>query len=158
METLENRNYRAGFFLRGMMNTRFSPACAAVLLAVALALPAGSASARSACAGVTTTLTKQHKTDYRSLIAQSLGKKVKPASVDIQRFMQYGNWSVVYADVPVADPGYFFFDLSGKSPKLKDVWGGMAERDEMPDLVKWAEKLGANKEIAACFADTATAP
>ena len=139
------------------MNTYFSPARAALLLAVAMALPTGSAFAKSACDGVATTLTKQQKTDYRSLIAQSLGKKVKPASVNIESFMQYGNWAVAYADVPVADPGYFFFDLSGKVPKLKDVWGGMAERSEIPDLVKWAEKLGANKQIAACFADTATA-
>ncbi|MEN5247108.1 MULTISPECIES: hypothetical protein [Brucella/Ochrobactrum group] len=140
-----------------MMYPRVSPAGATLLLAVAMALPAGSAFAKSACDGVTTTLTRQVKSDYRSLIARSLGKKVKPASVNIESFMQYGNWSVVYADVPVADPGYFFFDLSGKSPELKDVWGGMAERSEMPDLVKWAEKLGANKEIAACFADRATA-
>nr|WP_313618879.1 hypothetical protein [Brucella anthropi] len=140
------------------MNTYFSPARTALLLAVAMAFPAGSAFAKSPCDSVTTTLTKQQKTDYRSLIAQSLSKKVKPASVSIESFMQYGNWSVVYADVPVADPGYFFFDLSDKLPKLKDIWGGMAERSEMPDLIKWAEKLGADKQIAACFADRATAP
>ncbi|MGW9465076.1 hypothetical protein ACWGSJ_19480 [Brucella cytisi] len=145
-------------FLRGMMNTRFSSARAALLLAVATALPTGNAFAKSACDGVTTTLTIQQKSDYTSLIAQSLGKKVKPASISIESFMQYGNWSVVYADVPVADPGYFFFDHSSKQPKLKDVWGGMAERSEIPDLIKWAKKLGANKQIAACFADTATAP
>lgn len=139
------------------MNTRLSPVRSALLFTVAMTLPTGSGFAKSACDGVATMLTKQQKSDYRSLIAQSLGKKVKPASINIESFMQYGNWSVVHADVPVADPGYFFFDISGKAPKLKDVWGGMAERSEIPDLIKWAETLGANKEIAACFADMATA-
>src|SRR5690606_36860069 len=119
MERPGNGNYRGSFFLRKMMNPRVSPAGATLLLAVAMALPAGSAFAKSACDGVTTTLTRQVKLDYRSLIAHSLGKKVKPASVNIESFMQYGDWSVVYADVPVADPGYFFFDLSGKSPELE---------------------------------------
>jgi hypothetical protein len=100
---------------------------------------------------------QQQRADYAALIAKSFRKKVKPTAITIETFMKSGDWAVVYADVPVADPGYFFFNLSGKTPKLKDVWGGMADRSEVPELVKWAKKLGANEKVASCFADTATA-
>lgn len=115
---------------------------------------ANSAVTKSACSGVTTTITKQQKADYAALIATSLGKKVKSASVKINSFMQYENWAIVYAGVPVADPGYFFFDLSSKTPKYKDVWGGIADESEIPDIVKWAKGIGANEKIADCFART----
>ncbi|MFK3666505.1 hypothetical protein ACI2JN_14800 [Ochrobactrum teleogrylli] len=139
-----------------MMTAIFKTACINGFIAMAFLASAGSAFAKSPCDGVTTSLTKQQRSNYSALIAKSLRKKVKPTAVKIDSFMQSGEWAVVYADVPVADPGYFFFDLSGKTPQLKDVWGGMADRSEVPDLVKWAKKLGANAKIASCFADTAT--
>ncbi len=37
---------------------------------------------------------------------------------------------------------------------LKDVWGGIAEKSEEPEIAKWARNLGANKMIESCFADT----
>lgn len=110
----------------------------------------------SLCDGVDTQLTKQRKLDYAKLIAVSLGGKVKPSKVGVENFMQSGTWTVVFADVPIADPGYFFFDESAGKPVFKDVWGGMADKSEMPDLIKWAKELGANPKIASCFADTAT--
>ena len=124
------------------------------LMLSALLTSAHAASAKSACDGVTTTISTQQKADYAALIAKSFGKKVKPASVKINSFMQYDKWSIVYADVPVADPGYFFFDISPNVPKFKDVWGGIADESEMPEIVKWAKGIGANEKIAECFART----
>ncbi len=68
--------------------------------------------------------------------------------------MQAGTWTIVYADVPVADLGYFFFNSSSGNPVLKEVWGGIAEKSDEPEIAKWARDLGANKMIASCFADT----
>jgi len=140
-----------------MMTAVFKSACISGFIAMSVLASAGSAVAKSPCDGVTASLTKQQRADYTALIAKSFRKKVKPTAITIETFMKNGDWAVVYADVPVADPGYFFFNLSGKTPKLKDVWGGMADRSEVPELVKWAKTLGANDKIANCFADTATA-
>ena len=90
----------------------------------------------------------------RNWLRRTLNQNVKPSTVDVQRFMQAGTWTVVYANVPVADPGYFFFESSKGKPRFKDVWGGVAEKSEAPGIFKWAAKLGANKAIASCFADT----
>lgn len=94
-------------------------------------------------------LTKQIKTEYAAHIAESLHKKVKPASVEVDAVLRSGTWTVVYASIPVADPGYFFFESSSGAPVFKDVWGGFADDDDGPDLIKWARELGANKEIAS---------
>jgi hypothetical protein len=129
--------------------------------AIALSLIAGTihfvcqpAFAASTCTGVDTRLTKQRRTDYAKLVANSLNQNVKPSKVDVKQFMQAGTWTVVYAYVPVADPGYFFFDTSTGKSEFKDVWGGVAEKSEAPEILKWATKLGANKPIASCFADS----
>jgi hypothetical protein len=110
------------------------------------------ADAGPACKGVDMRLTKQRRIDYAKLVAESLNQNVKPSTVD--KFMQAGAWTVVYADVPTADPGYFFFESSKGQPRFKDVWGGVAQKSEAPEIFKWATKLGANKAIASCFADT----
>ncbi|NGN44510.1 hypothetical protein G6N74_25940 [Mesorhizobium sp. CGMCC 1.15528] len=70
--------------------------------------------------------------------------------------MQSGIWTVVFTEVSVADPGYFFFESSTGGPVFKDVWGGMADEGDGPEITKWAKKLGANNVIASCFADTVT--
>ena len=110
--------------------------------------------AGQACRGVDTRLTKQRRVDYAKLVAESLDQNVKPSAVEVTRFMRAGAWTVVYANVPVADPGYFFFDSSAGKPRFKDVWGGVAQKSEAPEIFKWATKLGANKAIASCFRDT----
>lgn len=109
------------------------------------------AAAADPCAGVDQSLTKQNKAEYAKLIAKSLDKKVKPASIEIDAALRSGTWTVIYASTPIADPGYFFFDSSSGAPVFKDVWGGMADDGDGPVLIKWARKLGANKEIASCF-------
>lgn len=111
------------------------------------------AHAGTACRGVDTRLTKQRRVDYRKLVAESLNQNVKPSTVDVYEFMQAGTWTMVYATVPVADPGYFFFDSSAGRPQFKDVWGGVAQKSDAPEIFKWATKLGANKAIASCFTD-----
>ncbi|MEI5681835.1 hypothetical protein AAAK29_25690 [Mesorhizobium sp. CCNWLW179-1] len=70
--------------------------------------------------------------------------------------MQSGIWTVVFTEVSVADPGYFFFESSTGGPVFKDVWGGMADEGDGPEITKWAKKLGANNVIASCFVDTVT--
>lgn len=107
--------------------------------------------AANPCAGVDQSLTKQIKTEYAAHIAESLHKKVKPASVEVDAVLRSGTWTVVYASTPIADPGYFFFESSSGAPVFKDVWGGFADDDDGPVLIKWARELGANKEIASCF-------
>ena len=116
--------------------------------------PAIAGHAGQACRGVDTRLTKQRRVDYGKLVAErTLNQNVKPSTVDVYEFMQAGTWTMVYATVPVADPGYFFFDSSAGRPRFKDVWGGVAQRSEAPEIFKWATKLGANKAIASCFTD-----
>ncbi|WP_448955018.1 hypothetical protein [Labrys neptuniae] len=114
----------------------------------------GPADAGFSCEGVDTHLTKQRRVEYARLIAGSLGTKIQPSKVDVMKYMQAGTWTVAYASVPVADPGYFFFETSAGTPKFKDVWGGVADKSEAPEIFKWATKLGANKNIASCFANT----
>ncbi|MND68329.1 hypothetical protein D3C80_597770 [compost metagenome] len=110
--------------------------------------------AAAPCATVDQHLIHDLKMQYASLIAGSLEGKVQPSKVDINSIMRSGNWTVVYASTPVADPGYFFFDSSSGQNVFKDVWGGIAEKGEAPEIAKWARSLGANKAISACFADT----
>ena len=126
------------------------------LLAGAMAVPYNAALAASACHGVDTKLNDQRKTDYAKLVAKSLNQNVRPSKVDVQGFMQSGTWTIVYAAVPVADPGYFFFDSSTGHLVFRDVWGGVAEKSEAPEIAKWARDLGANKTIATCFVDSVT--
>lgn len=120
------------------------------------------AMAASPCSGVDTQLTKQRKADFAKLIAQNIHKKVKssqkvkPSQVEIDNFMQSGKWTVVFASVPIAEPGYFFFDSTSGTQEFKDVWGGVAEKNEIPEVTKWALRLGADKAIASCFANAAT--
>ncbi|MBN9045712.1 MAG: hypothetical protein J0H18_08600 [Rhizobiales bacterium] len=123
----------------------------ATLFALLIAKPSFAA---DPCAGVDRTLTSELRKEYAVLISRSLEVKVKPSKVDIDSIMQAGTWTVVYASTPVADPGYFFFDSSSGKPVFKDVWGGVANKGEAPEIAKWARKLGANKTIASCFANT----
>ncbi|WP_028004612.1 hypothetical protein [Sinorhizobium meliloti] len=124
------------------------------LAAVILQLPQHAALAADPCKGVDTKLSATRKADYSRLVAKGLDQKVQPSKISIINFMQAGTWTIVYADVPVADPGYFFFDSSSGKPVLKEVWGGIAEKSDEPEIAKWARDLGANKMIASCFADT----
>lgn len=94
-----------------------------------------SATAADPCAGVDKSLTTQIKSEHATHIADSLHKKVKPASVEIDAVLCSGAWTVVYASTPIADPGYFFFDSSSGAPVLKDVWGSFADDGDGPALI-----------------------
>lgn len=111
--------------------------------------------AKVTCKDVDTALTSERKATYSKLVANSLDSKVSASKVEIQAYMEASSWSVVYAGVPVADPGYFFFRSVNGKPEFKEVWGGMADESETPELVRWAEKLGAPKSVAECFARNA---
>jgi len=112
--------------------------------------------AQETCFSLDTALTVVRAQEYASLIAQA-AEGTTPEQVEFLSFVESGSWSVVYAATPVADPGYFFFEkVSGKN-QFKDVWSGMADPSEQPELVKWAETLGAPTDLATCFAETAAA-
>lgn len=106
------------------------------------------------CSAIDQRLTHDLKTQFAPLIAKSLDGDVKSSKVDIDSIMRSGTWTIVHASTPVADPGYFFFDSSTGDNVFKDVWGGIAEKVEAPEIARWARSLGANKAISACFADT----
>lgn len=106
------------------------------------------------CKGVDQELTKQRKIEFAELISKSVEGKVKPSKIEVDSFMQSDNWTVVYASTPIADPGYFFFERSANKQTFKDVWGGMADEGDGPQLVKFAKNLGANEQIADCFSKT----
>ena len=67
--------------------------------------------------------------------------------------MESGGWSAVNAAIPTADIAMLFFEKVGDGKLFKDAWGGMAEASERPDLIEWAEALGAPEDLATCFAD-----
>jgi len=112
--------------------------------------PASAAS--SACDGVDTALTDARKHEYAGLVAAAVDHKVKPSAVDISKFMESGAWSAVYASTPIADDGVVFFQAVSGRKRFKDVWGGYADPEDRPDLIKWAKALGAPENLAKCFA------
>lgn len=128
---------------------------------VVLAATLGSAGAfaasqdRRACAGVDMSLFQARKQEYAGLVAAAVGQKVRPSETTIDKFLSSGSWSMVYAEIPIADPGYFLFQEVGGQKRFKDVWGGMAQAEDRPELIAWARKLGAPAGLAACFAATA---
>ena len=112
--------------------------------------------AQEACLSLDTALTLVRAQEYAPLIAQA-AEGTTPEQVEFLSFMESGNWSAVYAATPVADPGYFFFERVNSTNQFKDVWAGMADSSDQPELVKWAETLGAPTDLATCFAETAAA-
>src|SRR5690606_702943 len=46
----------------------------------------------------------------------------------------------------------FFFEEVDGHKQFRDVWGGMAEPSERPELIEWARNLGAPENLATCFA------
>lgn len=129
--------------------------------AMALALGAliftiGPARAAAPCSGVEQQLNDAGKREYSQLVAKSLNVKVKPSQVEIEKFLESGSWSAVYASTPASDDGVLFFQASNGTRQFKDVWGGWADASERPELVKWARKLGAPDDMARCFAAMVT--
>lgn len=118
------------------------------------------ADADDACVGVTTDLTDQLITNYADLIVNAFSEDLEPSErfqssdVEIYKFLESDDWSAVLAAIPTADIGMFFFEEGNGEKQFKDVWGGMpAEPSERPDLIQWAEALGAPQALATCFAD-----
>ena len=131
----------------------FRPLHAALTILLVTALPLTSYAA-DPCATVDQRLTHDLKIQFAPLIAKSFEGNVKSSKIDIDSIMRSGTWTIVHAFTPVSDPGYFFFDSSTGDNVFKDVWGGIAEKGEAPEIARWARSLGANKAISACFANT----
>lgn len=125
---------------------------AAVILS--LILGPSAAPAQEACVSLDTALTVVRAQEYAPLISDVV-EGTMPEQVEFLSFMQGGNWSAVYAATPVAEPGYFVFEAVDGQKQFKDVWGGVAFVSERPELVAWADALGAPADFAACFAQTA---
>ncbi|WP_175769807.1 hypothetical protein [Burkholderia cenocepacia] len=104
------------------------------------------------CDGVDTALTDARRVEYAALVAKALAPTVRAGQVEIRHVFQDGTWSAVEAATPVSDIGVFFFDASGGAKRFKDVWGGLADASERPQLVGWASKLGVPARLAQCFA------
>lgn len=109
---------------------------------------------RHACTGVDRSLPQARKQEYAGLVAAALDQKIKPSEVTVDGFLSGGSWSVAYANVPITDPGYFFFQTVEGRKQFKDVWGGMADPSDRPEIIAWVKKLGAPASFAACLADT----
>lgn len=130
-----------------------------------LALSAHASLAAAACKNVDTSLSKQQMARYARLIAATApgiqdarGKwqKIKPSQVAVLDAMRAGDRLILRSDILVGERGYFFFDLGKKPVQPIDIWGGAAQKDEIPGLVDWARKRGASDDLAQCFAAMAT--
>jgi hypothetical protein len=110
----------------------------------------------NACNGVKVEVTKARKQAYAPLVAAAMENKVKPAQVEFEAILESGDWSAAYISTPVADDGMMFFQTVNGKKRFREVWGGWADPSERPELVAWAEKLGAPEKLARCFAETVT--
>ena len=126
------------------------------LVGGSLACAASQTSSSGACKGVDVGLSPARQHEYAALIVTSLTSKVAASNIKIYNFMAYGTWSAAYAGTPISDDGVFFFQKVGGKEQFKDVWGGWADPSDKPDLIKWAETLGAPSSLASCFADLMT--
>jgi hypothetical protein len=127
-----------------------------IAIVVVILMTSAGARAQGACRGVDQKLTSSGKQEYAALVAQDMRGKVKPSQVEVLGFMKEGAWTVAYVSTPVSDDGYFFFAEERGTKRAKDVWGGMAQPSERPEIAAWAEKLGAPERLARCFALHAT--
>lgn len=115
--------------------------------------------ADDACADVVTDLTVQRADRYADLIASTFSEDLEPSErllpsdVEISAVLENGDWSAVNAAIPTADIAMLFFEKVDGEKQFKDAWGGMAEPSERPELIEWAEALGAPENLATCFAD-----
>jgi hypothetical protein len=134
---------------------------AALAVSVAISDPSGAFAAPKqsdsrACAGVEKSPGPAQKQEYAALVTRAMTTKIKPSAVKFLSFLESGSWSAVYVSTPAADDGMFFFQDVDGHKQFKEVWGGMADPSEKPDLTKWAIKLGAPENLATCFADVVT--
>ncbi|MCW5580817.1 MAG: hypothetical protein KIS72_05725 [Luteimonas sp.] len=123
--------------------------------------PAGPALAGAAadpCAGADLEPGDGRSAEYAPLVAAAVDGKVGPEDVEILRFLRLGDWSAVFAAIPIADPGWFVCQTVEGSARSKDVWAGLAGADDRPGLVAWATALGAPEPFASCFAQTVVSP
>ena len=112
--------------------------------------------ATNVCDGIKVDVTTARKQEYAPLVAAAMDNKVKPAQVKFEAILESGNWSAASISTPVADDGMMFFQTVNRKKRFRDVWGGVADPSEKPELVSWAKKLGAPEALARCFAQTVT--
>ncbi|MBV7483875.1 hypothetical protein [Bordetella sp. BOR01] len=127
-----------------------------MLLGAAISAWAGAGHAHP-CDGLAMAVNAQNHDAYATAAAQALTGHVRPASIKMNRLYRAGAWSAAWLDIPGHESGVFFFEDQGAVPGFKEVWGGIADPSEMPELVAWARKLGAPQDLARCFAQVVTA-
>ncbi|WGI79026.1 hypothetical protein QC756_30470 (plasmid) [Sinorhizobium meliloti] len=124
------------------------------LAAVILQLPQHAALAADPCKGVDTKLSATRKADYSRLVAKGLDQKANRPRSASSVLCRPAHGRLYMPMSRLLTQAIFFFDSSSGKPVLKEVWGGIAEKSDEPEIGKWARDLGANKMIASCFADT----
>ena len=117
--------------------------------------PAELAGSALACSTADVELTGARLKEYSRLVAGAMDDKVKPKAVGVVRFMGVGTWSAVFATTPLADPGWFVFELVDGNVQFKSAWGGVAFEEDRPGVITWAADLGAPSDFAECFAQVA---
>ncbi len=128
----------------------------AALLGVAMAAWAGAGHA-DPCDGLAVAMNADNHKTYATAAARGLTVQVRPASIKMEKLYRDGAWSAAWLDIPGQESGVFFFQDRDGAPRFKEVWGGMADASDRPDLVKWARQLGAPEGLARCFAQAVTA-
>lgn len=120
----------------------------------AVAQDAVAASGIDACAGMDLQLTPARRVAYAGHVVSAVDGKVAAADVQTSRFVGDGDWSLVHAAIPIADPGYFLFETVDGATVSRGVWAGFAEEGDRSGLIDWATSRGAPEAFARCFAQT----
>ena len=114
---------------------------AALLLLLLTATPA---LAKTPCDGIW-----QQPLAQGSALLKKTPIKGMPARPKVYDVMRAGNWSIVWAEFPDAEPGGYFI----RDGRFVETWGGVAAGDTASELAKWAAKQGKDmpRPLAACF-------
>ncbi|WP_142591077.1 hypothetical protein [Serratia marcescens] len=107
------------------------------------------ASATVDCASLKLKINAENKSLYQGLVQKVLTEKVSSKQIDVSEVLADKEWLAIFASTKTSEPGVFFF----KNKKFIDVWGGMVEQDEKPNVLKWAQGIHAPGTLTQCFFD-----
>ncbi len=120
-----------------------------VILCIAFSVPHRAWSA-SPCDGVDRSLTPERKAAFSIAIAKQLHLR----KVDVWEAFQFGGWSIIYVDVPEADPPFLFYSHDPRTSSPVTMWSGAAAYFEEQEIKTWTLKNapGIPPKLANCFA------
>ncbi len=105
------------------------------------------ASATVDCANLKLKINAENKSFYQGLVQKILTEKVSTNQIDVSEFLANKEWLAIFASTKTSEPGVFFF----KNKEFIDVWGGLVEQDEKPDVLKWTQGIHAPGMLTQCF-------